>query len=295
MITIKNITSALAIAVLVSINCVAAAEKQQGFHNLECEGAYSHHLQGICTNECDTVYWSFTTTLVKTDRDGKLLKKIAVANHHGDLCHLDGKLYVAVNLGPFNSPKGNADSWVYIYNADDLSLIRKHRTEQAIYGAGGIAFANGHFYLVGGLPPGVNENYVYRYDRQFNFLEKHVIKSGHTLMGIQTATYANGHFWFGCYGTPCVMLKIDKSLQNPAKFNFDCSLGIVALPDGRFLVARGWREKGGRYHGGAAIARQDEAKGLVIIQLPDHVRDMRGQSWKLADLDVSVQFPGGGF
>ncbi|NQT12292.1 MAG: hypothetical protein HQ582_06070, partial [Planctomycetes bacterium] len=93
------------------------ADGAASFHNAKCEGSYRHHLQGICTNGEDAIYWPFTTSLVKTDRDGKVEKKVAVANHHGDLCYRDGKLYVAVNLGRFNDPKGNADSWVYVYDA----------------------------------------------------------------------------------------------------------------------------------------------------------------------------------
>jgi hypothetical protein len=57
---------------------------------------------------------------VKTNLDGKLLKQVPVVNHHGDLCFHDGKLFVAVNLGKFNDPKGNADSWVYVYDAKTL-------------------------------------------------------------------------------------------------------------------------------------------------------------------------------
>ncbi len=56
-----------------------------------CEGTYQHHLQGVCTDE-RAIFWSFTTTLVKTDMQGTVLKKIPVANHHGDLCLHDGKL-----------------------------------------------------------------------------------------------------------------------------------------------------------------------------------------------------------
>ena len=74
-------------------------EDEATFRSTNCEGTYPHHLQGICTNEQDAIYWSFTTTLVKTDTQGKILAKTPVANHHGDLCFHDGKVYVAVNLG----------------------------------------------------------------------------------------------------------------------------------------------------------------------------------------------------
>ncbi len=126
--------------------------------------------------------------LVKTGIDGKLLKKIPVANHHGDPCFQDGKLYVAVNLGKFNDPQGNADSWVYVYNAGDLSFEARHPVQEVFHGAGGIGFQDGRFFVVGGLPMGIEENYVYEYDPGFRFVKKHVVKSGHTLLGIQTAT-----------------------------------------------------------------------------------------------------------
>ena len=64
---------------------------------VSCEGVYRHHLQGIAANE-DSIFWSFTTTLVKTDLNGSVQSKVEVANHHGDLCLHKGKLFVAVNL-----------------------------------------------------------------------------------------------------------------------------------------------------------------------------------------------------
>ncbi len=33
------------------------------------------------------------------------------------------------------------------------------------------------FYVVGGLPDGVEENYVYEYDAEFQFVKKHIISS----------------------------------------------------------------------------------------------------------------------
>ena len=234
------------------------------FRAVQCEGTYRHHLQGICTNEKDAIYWSFTTELVKTDTNGKVLNKVAVANHHGDLCHVDGKVYVAVNLGKFNDPNGNADSWVYVYNADDLSLLTKHETQEVFHGAGGIGFRDGQFFVVGGLPDTVDENYVYEYDSEFRFVKKHVIKSGHTHLGIQSAAFANGHWWFGCYGNPRVMLKADSSFGFLGKHQFDCSLGIVGLPNGRFFVASGPCKPNVGCTGSVAMAHADAEKGLVI-------------------------------
>lgn len=235
----------------------------QQFRSVDCEGTYPQHLQGVCVGG-EAIYWSFTTTLVKTDRNGKVLLKVPVASHHGDLCFRDGKLFVAVNLGKFNDPKGNADSWVYVYNADNLAFASKHKTSEALHGAGGIGTRNGHFFIVGGLPEGVPENYVYEYDAQFKFVRKHVVPSGHTQMGIQTATFANDRWWFGCYGSPKILLVCDADFKLIGRYEYDCSLGIVGLPDCRFLSASG-RSAKDNCTGSLRTAIADEKGGLKIV------------------------------
>lgn len=204
----------------------------------DCDGTYPHHLQGICAAG-KSLYWSFTTTLVKTDMKGKVLENVAVANHHGDLCFHDGKLYVAVNLGKFNDPAGNAESWVFVYDAETLKELARHETPEVFHGAGGIGFRDGHYFVVGGLPDGVEENYVYEYDGEFRFVKKHIIRSGHTHLGIQTATFAHDRWWFGCYGEPQILLVTDTDFRMKGRYELDCSLGIEGLSGGRLLVGSG--------------------------------------------------------
>ncbi|TWU26282.1 Glycerophosphoryl diester phosphodiesterase [Novipirellula galeiformis] len=236
-------------------------KKQRDLRKVTCEGTYPQHLQGICADHA-AIYWSFTTRLVKTDLDGKVLKQISVANHHGDLCFHDGKLYIAVNLGKFNEPAGKADSWVYVYDADSLKELARHEAQEAVHGAGGISFREGHFFVVGGLPAGVDENYVYEYDGQFNFVKKHVIHSGYTLMGIQTATFAHGRWWFGCYGETKKLLITDEKFQMLGSYPFQCSLGIEAWSNGQLLSASGRCRKGHGCSGELQLAIPHETAGL---------------------------------
>ncbi len=231
---------------------------------VRCEGTYPHHLQGVCVDDA-AIYWSFTTRLVKTDRDGERLREVTVPNHHGDLCYADGELYVAVNLGKFNDPEGNADSWVYVYDAGTLDLLRKHETQQVFHGAGGIGVRGDHFYVVGGLPDGVPENYVYEYDRRFRFLAKHVIASGHTLLGIQAAAFAKGRWWFGCYGSPPNLLVTDEDFQLQGRYEYACALGIVGLPGGRLLAASGNCQAGGGCTGEVRMVVPDPEAGLRAL------------------------------
>lgn len=237
---------------------------QDRYRAVTCEGVYPHHLQGVCVDQ-SAIYWCFTTVLVKTDLDGKLLKQVPVANHHGDLCHHAGRIYVAVNLGKFNDPQGNADSWVYVYDADTLEEVARQATPEVFHGAGGIGATAGRFYVVGGLPQDVQENYVYEYDAAFNFVQKHVIASGWTQLGIQTATFAHNRWWFGCYGSPAVLLITDPQFQLLGRYEYNCSLGIEALPAGSFLSAGGRCQKDIGCTGWVKLAAPDEKTGLKLV------------------------------
>ncbi|MFN9718448.1 MAG: hypothetical protein ACK58L_07135 [Planctomycetota bacterium] len=251
------------LAAFLTVLFVVSTGRAEEFGNVVCEGAYQHHLQGICTDQ-GSIYWCFTTTLVKTDQKGRLLKKVPVADHHGDLCLHEGRLFVAVNLGQFNDPNGNADSWVYVYDAATLQEVARHEVPEVVHGAGGIGFRDGHFFVVGGLPEGVEDNQVYEYDSEFTFQKRHVIRSGYTRLGIQTATFAADCWWFGCYGNPETLLVTDAGFQMKGRYKFDGSLGIAGLPDGRFLSATGSCEKSPGCTGSARIAVPDAITGLRI-------------------------------
>lgn len=78
-----------------------AAASAAGLNEIVCEGAYPFHLQGAATDGTN-IFWSFTTVLVKTDRNGKVLAKDEISRdqgHMGDLCCRDGKVFVGMNMG----------------------------------------------------------------------------------------------------------------------------------------------------------------------------------------------------
>ena len=238
---------------------LAAASSVSGAAPAEvvCQGTHYKHLQGIAADS-EAIYWCFTRRLVKTDMAGKVLKTVEVRSHHGDLtCH-DGKVYVAVNFGAFNEEPGKEDSWVYVYRASDLSFISKHAVPELVHGAGGMAYHNGRFVVIGGLPRTHEQNYVYEYDENFRFLKRHVLPSGYTVLGIQTACYADGLWWFGCYGGK--MLKTDESFRLVGKYDCDVAVGIVKVAKDRFLIGRCFDES---KRGRAFYARPDAKKGMV--------------------------------
>lgn len=219
---------------LIQSGCGNTNTVSQFRREVVCPGSYGGHLQGVAIDETNAIYWSFTVDLVKTDSTGKILRKINVPTHHGDLvCH-DGKVYVAVNLGEFNQEPGKADSWIYVYDADDLKLLTKHKVPELVHGAGGMAYHDGRFIVVGGLPEGYQENYAYEYDQNFRFIKRHVIHdTGYTIFGIQTACYFDGYWWFGCYGD--VLLQTDQAFRLTGRYDATFGCGIVGLAKDKFL------------------------------------------------------------
>lgn len=206
------------------------------YKEVTAEGHHEFHVQGVTVDE-EAIYWSFTDDIVKTDLDGNLIAEVQVPYHHGDLTIHDGQLYVAVNLGQFNDPNGNANNYVYVYNTDDLSYVTRYSIPEPIYGAGGIAYNDSSFYVVGGLAPGVETNFVYEYDLNFNHIQTHTIDSGYTDRGIQAATFSDGKWYFGSYGS--TLLITDDQFNLIGRYSFNAALGLAALPNNQFFIVRG--------------------------------------------------------
>ena len=262
---LSMITKCFSLFLILVATASAFATEKSRFGDVICEGDYQQHLQGVCVTEDDSIVWSFTTQLVKTNSTGRVLVSIPVESHHGDLCFHRGKIYVAVNLGKFNHPNGEADSWVYVYDSKTLELTAKHETQEVFHGAGGVGVMNDRFYIVGGLPDGVQVNYVYEYDASFKFIKKHIIRSGWTRLGIQTATYHDNAWWFGCYGSPAVLVKADSNFKLIGRYEFDCSLGVVGTEKDLLLIAKGPRTKDGRWLGSLHPAHPDNENGLRLL------------------------------
>ena len=226
------------LVLLTTLSCAYGAEMPD---EIVCEGQYPHHLQGIATDG-EAIYWSFTTVLVKTDLDGQVLARAEGPYHHGDLCYHDGRVYVAWS-NHFNKP--DADSQVWVYDAESLELLEKHMIPVVTYGAGGMDYADGRFYVIGGLPHEIEENYVYEFDAEFNHLKTHVIPSGHTHLGIQTACFHDDRWWFGCYsrdGNPGLLV-CDAEMNLLSMHDVQPSIGLIGWGEGRFLMAKHIGEK----------------------------------------------------
>lgn len=250
----------LLLSILVSSSSFSNAAE---WKEVTCAGYYNHHLQGVCVSGSE-LYWSFTTKLVKTDNSGKVIKAIDVENHHGDLCASAGKIYVAVNLGRFNQPAGQADSWIFVYDADTLTELSRHEVQEVVHGAGGIEQFENRFFVVGGLPKDHLQNYVYEYNSRFEFIKQHVVDSGYTLLGIQTVARSRDGLWyFGCYGN--TLLVTDDQFRLKSQHKYDCALGIQPVEEGLFLSAWGKTDPQLGCLGKVRLAVKDELHGLKLI------------------------------
>ena len=88
---------------------------------------------------------------------------------------------------------------------------------------------------------------VYEYDKNFKFIKRHVIKSGWTRLGIQAATFAQGHWWFACYGS--VLLKVTPEFEVVGKYNFNCGYGVLPGPDNEQLYCADGKSVDGGWDG----------------------------------------------
>lgn len=201
---------------------------------ITCEGTYRSHLQGI-DSDGTFIWWSFTNTLVKTDMSGKVVLSVPVTSHCGDICVHDGKLYAAINRGPFNKPTGSRDE-LQVFDANTLTLLKTYPVEEYNHGFGAVEYHNGHLWLTGGLPPDSPANIILEYTEDMQLVKRHEVPP-YTFMGIQTLNFALGHWWFGVYGKPATLLLDEQFKVLPNLKAPNLSVGMAALPDGTVLVA----------------------------------------------------------
>lgn len=239
----KKLISILALVLsigTISSNAAEQCAETQPASPTRCPGNYGGHLQGLATDGRH-IYWSFTVTIVKTDLTGKILATQDGPSHQGDLCVKDGIVYVAVNRGRFNYRKG-AVSEVHSYDAETLKPLKIWPLKDMPHGAGGMTWRGDRFFIVGGLPPSHNRNYVYEYDKDFNLVKRHILNTGFTLMGIQTAAYEDGRFLFGIYGdkgNPHGVLAVENDLKTFKRYRCGGSVGMLRFGERYFIGKTG--------------------------------------------------------
>ena len=228
---------------------------------IKCDGTYNGHLQGTDARGTN-IWWSFTRKIVRTDLSGRVLASCDAPSHQGDLCVKGDTLYVAVNHGRFNT-ETNGVSFVYSFDAITLQQKKVWPIDMPM-GAGGMTWNGDNFYVVGGLPPTHNCNYVHEYDEDFNLVKRHVLNSGYTVLGIQTATFMDGEFLFGIYGrkgNPGGILRCSPDFKNIRRYIGRGATGFAKI-NGSIYTGNTPRVKTGeKYHWLGTLELSDRLLG----------------------------------
>ena len=195
--------------------------------------SYPSHLQGIEADETG-VYWSFTNILVKTDYRCNVLKEVKIPRHIGDMCMVDGDLFVSAD---FREPKdvtanGGFQSAVLQYSKD--LVLKKKYTLNIPYGIDGITFCDGKFYIAPGLgKEPKQETMLMVFDRNFKLLKEVRFKTGATMtFGAQTLTTVNGKVVASYYDDGnCSFVLEPETLKIVGKISLRPSTGLAFVPE----------------------------------------------------------------
>lgn len=243
-----------------------------------CEASgFPGHLQGIAA-DASGIYWSFYSTVVKTDYTGRELARVQIPRHAGDLCVAEGKLCISVIYYDKKLAKREGGTgWVYVCDTDLKFRSLKKIAIPDTPRPDGITYLDGKFYIAGDdfgkEPHPVNTISVY--DRDLKFEKKLTVDIGKpTRYGAQTLNAVNGRILAGFYAGKgnSVFFELPE-LRKVETFPLSVNVGMAVVPDslsgGRelFLVARIAGKKGD--WGGKALVYERRDGKLVPAEIGD--------------------------
>ena len=226
---------------------------------IRCQGEYEGHVQGIATDG-KSLYWSFTGMVVRTDLGGKVLAKCDLPMHGGDPCFAEGRLYVPAGSRFSQEPKKKykPENFVLVFTPA-LKRVNTIPLANYKYGAGGMAYRNGHFFIVGGRPGGKGGNTIHEYDGNFKLLRSHEINFN-SASGIQTINFTpEGRCLIGCYGVGNFATELDGKWRVARRPRPGTAVGAIPLGNELCLVARTIPAAGGRTKAMAKVYRLKSA------------------------------------
>lgn len=225
------------------------------------------HMQGFSTDG-ENMYWSFTDSLVKTKKNGLMLRQVLIpAGHLGDIVYYNGKIYGTV-MG--NSLKGLPFGvWtsfeIHVFDAGTLALDRiirlddcyrmYEKRENGFNGVDGITVLppegkrEARLMVASGLFDGeeYDSQIILEYTLEGELVDKHFIKTGNTVYGIQNLTRdpENGDYWFSTYGgyakypfqNKNYLFHTDKDLNLIKEYHLCTPYGLEALGGGKFYLS----------------------------------------------------------
>ena len=222
------------------------------------------HMQGF-TTDGSCIYWSFTDSIVKTNLNSTVLCQTPVhSGHLGDIIHCGGRIYGTV-MG--NNLRGRPwGEWtgfqINVYDADSLALIKEMRLDDCYFmyndrtdgfrgidGITAVTSPGGDTHLMVACSTWGEE----RYDRQIlleytldgKLLDKHFVKTGNTVFGIQNLAYDSQteRYWFSTYGgendfqNKNYLFCANSDFELIGEYDFFTAYGLEPVGNGNFLVS----------------------------------------------------------
>lgn len=193
--------------------------------NVACDGIYPLHLQGVDMNEKGEYFWSYTSTIVKTDAQGKVLKSITVADHHGDVVCWNGKIYVTAAI-IHNYNKGAEKTHMCIYNQDDLTMVDKFIIPGA-NGFDGITRTPNGFLIAAEPQPVIDatQSDLIEFDNNFNIIARHTVITPPVYWGAQNLTRYGDGYLASYYGD--LVYKLDKNFNVVDIYKCRAAYGLI--------------------------------------------------------------------
>ena len=228
---------------------------------------YHAHLQGVAMNENNEYFWSYTTTLVKTDDKGNVLAEAIVGSHHGDVVCYKDKLYCSFSECDDYSVGANAGSAkIRVFSQDDLRLLDQITISEA-NGIDGIALTPRGFVVAAEPIPAHKsvENFLFEYDHNFNLLAQYAIQTPPTSFGAQAITHAPDGYILTYYGNQ--LLRLNRDFEVIARYKYDSAFGIIADGDRGFASAYHLTEGRDNWSAALKLKKWEELTEVTLEEL----------------------------
>ena len=183
----------------------------QAADRIALEGEYAGHLQDVWMTS-NAIWWAHTESLVRTDRAGRIVRRVEVGGHHAGLEVKDGRLYTAVcafNGEPRRPTTPACHVMIGEYDAETLARIEMHVLDVNDR-AGSLCLLEDGSFLVGCLRhPSLKPSEVkfHHIGRDYKLVKTHVVDVGRPVeMGIEVIRRYGNDLYLFIYGCPTVRL-----------------------------------------------------------------------------------------
>ena len=234
--------------------CGCASVPMPAEDEIRLEGDYSGHLQDVWYDGAGHIYWAHTRDLVKTDLEGRILKRAEVDGHHAGIEVRNGRVYVAVcAMQKRTGGKTTPGCRVTIgeYDAETLDLIEMHVTDVHDR-SGSLAILDDGTFLVGCLrPQDIRPDQVrlHHIGRDYRLIRSYVLDNVPVRLGIEVIKRQGDGFVLCLYGTDrnkkgldFNSIRLDRDFREVDRGMLGGSCGLI-LDGSRVWIGKTQRDK----------------------------------------------------